>query len=128
MTFCTAINCMDGRVQLPVIRFLMTLWSADYVDSVTEPGPVRLLAEGTDDSLVASILDRVGISVHQHGSRRIAVVGHHDCAGNPEDKAAQARQLSVCVPLLKTRFPETRVIALWVDRHWQVQEVPTDTA
>ncbi|MHC5086790.1 MAG: carbonic anhydrase, partial [Planctomycetota bacterium] len=22
MSFCTAINCMDGRVQLPVIPFL----------------------------------------------------------------------------------------------------------
>jgi len=30
--FATAINCMDGRVQLPVINWLMENLSVDYVD------------------------------------------------------------------------------------------------
>lgn len=48
MSFCTAINCMDGRVQLPVINFLMRRFSVEYVDSVTDAGPVKILAEHTD--------------------------------------------------------------------------------
>ena len=39
MSFCTAINCMDGRVQLPVIRFLQERFKVDYVDVISEPGP-----------------------------------------------------------------------------------------
>ena len=45
MSFCTVVNCMDGRVQLPVIRYLQDRIEVLYVDSVTEPGPVRSLAE-----------------------------------------------------------------------------------
>ena len=44
MIFCTAINCMDGRVQAPVNAYLRTRFNADYVDAVTEPGPALVLA------------------------------------------------------------------------------------
>ena len=37
-TFATAINCMDGRVQLPVIKFLQERFKAEYVDIISEPG------------------------------------------------------------------------------------------
>ncbi len=37
-TFATAINCMDGRVQLPVIAYLKSKYVVDYVDAITEPG------------------------------------------------------------------------------------------
>ena len=83
MRFCTAINCMDGRVQIPVIQYLKDRFDADYVDAVTEPGPNRILAEDADTRIRQSIDRRVGISVEGHGSVGIAVVGHHDCAGNP---------------------------------------------
>ena len=69
--FCTAINCMDGRVQLPVIKFLMEEMKADYVDNITEPGPIKILAERGER--VSAIRDRVDISVKKHGSRYIAV-------------------------------------------------------
>jgi len=41
MEFCTAINCMDGRVQIPVISFLEERFNARYVDVISEPGPNR---------------------------------------------------------------------------------------
>jgi hypothetical protein len=46
--FYTAINCMDGRVQMPVINYLAARFGADFVDSVTEAGPVLYLAEKPD--------------------------------------------------------------------------------
>ena len=74
MSFCTAINCMDGRTQLPVIEFLRRQFDAAYVDSVTEPGPVRILADRADPAAVASIRRRVEISLHKHGSRGIGAL------------------------------------------------------
>ena len=56
MRFCTVINCMDGRVQLPVIRHMKERFNAEYVDSITEPGPNNLFrylqAQGTSDTLL----------------------------------------------------------------------------
>ncbi|MGI9568583.1 MAG: carbonic anhydrase, partial [Desulfobulbia bacterium] len=34
MRFCSVISCMDGRVQLPVIRYLQKRFNVDYVDSI----------------------------------------------------------------------------------------------
>ena len=42
--FCTAVNCMDGRVQKPVLEYLNRVWGSPFVDSVTTAGPVGLLA------------------------------------------------------------------------------------
>lgn len=114
---------MDGRVQLPVIHFLQKRFDAEYVDAVTEPGPNRILAERADKNTVESILHRVGISVHKHGSVGIAVVGHYDCAGNPAGKDEQDSQTHTAVAFLKERYPNVEIIALWVDEDWNVSEI-----
>jgi hypothetical protein len=44
MAFCTAVTCMDGRVQLPVNAYLRERFGADFVDTITEPGPNAVLA------------------------------------------------------------------------------------
>ena len=74
--FCTVINCMDGRVQMPVIEYLKGHFKVPYVDSITEPGPVRVLAEKTDPILLKSILNRIEISIQKHKSVGIALVAH----------------------------------------------------
>ena len=71
--FATAINCMDGRVQVPVIDWLRRQYGADYVDMITEPGPERLLAEGKDLMASASIHRRLEISVNRHNSKLVAI-------------------------------------------------------
>jgi len=43
MSFYTAINCMDGRVQLPVITYLQKRFGVEHVDSITAAGPNRLV-------------------------------------------------------------------------------------
>ena len=123
MSFSTAINCMDGRVQLPVIHFLQAKFNVEYVDSVTEPGPNGILADGTASATIESILARVDISVHQHGSIAVAVVGHHDCAGNPAQKYTQNEQTRASVESLQSRYAAVPVIGLWVDENWTVHEL-----
>jgi hypothetical protein len=123
VTFATVINCMDGRTQLAVNTYLQKRCRAKYIDTVTEPGPVKILAEQTDGALLQSINDRLRISVGQHQSRHIAIVGHHDCAGNPVDEPVQRDQLAKAAAYVKRHFGETEVIRLWVDAKWKVHEI-----
>jgi carbonic anhydrase len=122
-TFATAINCMDGRTQLPVIEWLKAEYGVDYVDSVTEPGPVRILSEACDSSPAKSILGRAAVSINKHGSKHIAVVGHHDCAGNPADEATQMEQIRGAKATIRGWGFEAEVVGLWVDENWQVRKV-----
>src|SRR6056297_3623646 len=123
MSFCTVINCMDGRVQVPVIKYLQERFNADYVDSITEPGPNRVLAEDKDSAQVQSIFDRLWISVEKHNSVGIAIVGHNDCAGNPVPKEAQLRQIEAAVTRMGQSYSDIQIIGLWVDHDWTVHEV-----
>jgi hypothetical protein len=128
VSFCTAVNCMDGRVQLPVIRYLSERFRAEYVDSVTEPGPNAILARRTDAAAVEAIERRVRISIERHKSVGIAVVGHHDCAGNPAGLAEQTRDTLAAVRYLEERFPGIPVIGLWVNHAWEVCEIGSQAA
>lgn len=125
MLFCTVVNCIDGRVQLPVIEFLKKRFSADYVDCITEAGPARILAGETNRRQVQSIIDRIDISIAKHKSNAIAIVGHHDCAAEHVDKQKQLGQLDISVKYLKSQYPAVEVIGLWVDENWSVSEMPS---
>ena len=126
MSFCTVVNCMDGRVQLPVIRYLQERFEVPYVDSITEAGPVRSLAEPVDETVSQPILRRLPIS-RSHGSKVVAVVAHDDCAGNPEDETTQRRQLEEAADFIAGHFPETLVLGLWLSRDWSGFEVTNRT-
>ena len=123
MRFCTVINCMDGRVQLPVIKYLQRRFKADYVDSITEAGPNLILSENISPISVQLILDRLKISIENHNSVEVAIVGHHDCAGNPAPEDDQMRHIQEAVRLLRRQYDNIEVIGLWVDRNWKVHEV-----
>ncbi len=123
MIFYTAINCMDGRVQLPVIEFIQAKFNVDYVDMITEPGPNRILAENAPAHLVESILERVRISVEKHGSTGIVIVGHPDCAGNPTSDKEQDKQTAAAVELLRRHFPNVPVMGVWLDGNRQAKEL-----
>lgn len=123
MKFCTAINCIDGRTQLPVIHFLQKHFKVKYVDMVTEPGPNKILAKKHDTAKVKSILARVRLSVENHKSVGLAIVGHHNCAGNPAVKAQQIVQIKEAVKFLKHQSHGLDVVGLWVDKNWNVRKV-----
>lgn len=123
MKFCTVINCMDGQVQLPVIKYMQTRFKVEFVDSITEPGPNRILAMQSDSVLLQSILTRLKISIEKSNSVGIAVVGHHDCTGNPGLKEEQVVQIQKAVKFLQQRNKKIEVIGLWVDENWNVNEI-----
>ena len=123
MNFCTSIHCMDGRIQEPIIKYLKHNYNVNYVDTITEPGPCRILSQDKDERSIGSIHDRIKISINKHGSRLIAVSGHHDCAGNPCDNQLHQRQIKESTEYLKRNYPKIEIIGLWVNQDWEVKAV-----
>ncbi len=121
--FATAINCMDGRVQMPVTEYIKNKYEVDYVDMITLPGPNKVLAESKDKSTLESIKRCIEISLNLHSSKLIAICGHFDCAGNPANQESQIKQILDAIKVTKLWFPDVRVTGLWVNQSWKVEEV-----
>jgi len=123
MHFCTAINCMDGRIQLPVIKYLQNKFSAKFVDVITEAGPNKVLAEQKEMDKITSIFERIKISTEIHHSTQMEVIGHHDCAKNPFPKEDQIIHIRKAIEFIHRQYNDVEIIGLWVDEDWQVNEV-----
>ena len=123
MRFCTVINCVDGRVQLPVIKYLQQRFNADYVDSITEAGPNLILSEDENTIAAQGIFNKLEISVNKHQSVGFAIVAHHDCAGNPAPRDKQTKQVQKAVELIRQKYEDMEIIGLWVDENWEVHEI-----
>ncbi|MDX1469465.1 MAG: carbonic anhydrase [Acidimicrobiia bacterium] len=119
--FATVLNCMDGRVQRQVADYLANSFEARYIDTITTAGTVRHLATDTDQTI--TLLANLAVSLDKHGSSQIAVVAHHDCAGNPIADNAQIEQLGEAIGRIRDNYPELEVIALWVDTNWAIERV-----
>lgn len=121
--FGTAINCMDGRVQLPVINWLKDKYSLDYIDMITEPGPEKILSQGKPEQ-VESIKSRVLISVNAHGSDTIFIAAHHDCAGNPVSQDEHIRQVRECLKIVRSwNLPVKNITGAWINDNWSIERL-----
>ncbi len=123
MRFCTVINCVDGRVQLPVISYLQKRFKVDYVDSITEAGPNLILSEYKNMVSIETIFNKLKISIEKHNSVGIGIVGHYDCAGNPATQDNQIRHIQKAIKLLRQQYENIEIIGLWVDKNWEVHEI-----
>lgn len=123
MSFYTAVNCMDGRLQLPVISYLQERFGIQYIDMITEPGPVAILSENPGSDAAKSIFRRIAISIDKHNSVGIAVVVHHDCAGNPVSEKVQREQLRKSMDAIGEVYPDMKIIGLWSDETWSITEI-----
>jgi len=120
--FGTAINCMDGRVQQPMIDWMTKEFGLDYVDMITEPGPDKIVASGTREQ-VEAVRQKVAISVEKHGSRHVVIMGHDDCAGNPVSREDHISDIKRAMQVIKMwNFPVT-IYGIWMDINWQVEVI-----
>lgn len=113
--FGTAVNCMDGRVQEAVSSWMRERYQVQWIDTITEAGPVAALARG-DESILAGIRFRADISIQAHESVGMCVAGHEGCAGMPPNLTHDdeiAITLSAAKVLRKC-YPQLPVAALWV--------------
>ena len=114
---------MDGRIQGPIQEYLKNSYNVKYVDTITEPGPCRIIAENKDSNAINSVLQRVKISVNVHKSNLIAISGHFDCAGNPCEAEVQKGQIKQSIENFKYLYPNTEIVGLWFDSNWQVNSL-----
>ncbi|MHC4662293.1 MAG: carbonic anhydrase [Planctomycetota bacterium] len=117
--FATAINCMDGRVQQPVINYLKSTYGVDFVDMITEAGPDGILA--SESELAENIRKRVAISVEKHGSQVILIAGHADCAGNPVSEAEHKEHVKCSVDVINSWAFSAKVIGAWIGKDWSIE-------
>lgn len=120
--FATAINCMDGRVQLPVISWMKKQFDVQYIDMITEAGPEKMINEGTEQE-VESIQSRIQVSYEAHGSKVVAIIGHHGCAGNPVPKDEKLAQIKKSVDTVNSWGYQMDVLGLYVNENWEVEPV-----
>lgn len=114
---------MDGRIQEPLLRYIRDRYGVEFVDTITEPGPCAILAGDRGNPLARSISNRIDISLDRHGSRLICISGHHDCAGNPVPRSVQEQQIRESADILRKQYPQSRVVMLWINEEWQVEEL-----
>ena len=69
------------------------------------------------------IFEKLEISISKHKSVGIAIVGHHDCAGNPAPKEEQVGHLHKSIQLIQKEFKNIEIIGLWLDEHWNILEL-----
>ena len=120
--FGTAINCMDGRTQIPVSDWIKEKYNIDYIDTITEPGVDKVMSSA-DVGKLEQVKSKVLISINKHGSTVIAVAGHHDCAGNPVSKEEHISQIKKSVDTIKSWELTAQVVGLWVNENWKIEPV-----
>ena len=98
-------------------------YAAKYVDTITEAGPCKILADNNNEISVNSIIERVEISIRKHKSKLIAISGHHDCAGNPVSREVQIEQLSIASQRIRAKYPECQVNAVYINDRWQCEDL-----
>ena len=122
MSFYTAINCMDGRIQEPVANYIKKKYSVLFVDMITGIGPVKILSNKKIENL-EPIISCIDISLKKHESKGIAIVAHYDCAGNPIPDEEQKKLLQKAVTFLMKKYINVSVCGLWVNKNWTVEKI-----
>jgi hypothetical protein len=122
--FGTAINCIDGRTQQPIIDYIKQNYGVDVVDMITFPGADAIFSNDQRHVEASLARDSASISVEKHNSKIIAVVGHYDCAGNPGDKNYHYMQIrKALLEISSWKIFNAKIIGLYVNDKWQVEEV-----
>ncbi len=118
--FAAAINCIDGRVQVPLLEFIRKNYKVDYVDMVTVPGPDKVLSEYRDSREIESVKKKVLISYGKHNSRLIFIAGHDDCAANPCGKKEHLRQIREAARNISKWNIDAKIHGIWLDKAQKV--------
>jgi hypothetical protein len=105
-SFATAINCMNGGTQIPVIDHVKRRFHVDYVDMATEPGRSEFLQSGKKTQ-------RIDPSGRDSKSQRPSIVR----------KKTQLEQIACSIETVRSWEFKAEIIGLWVDEHWTAREI-----
>jgi hypothetical protein len=122
MIFATSINCIDGRIQLPVSNWIKQKYSVDYVDVITHPGSDKIMGEKNIEG-ISEIKTKTLVSINAHNSKLVVISGHHDCAGNPVSKEMHLTQIKKSINIIKSWNCPVTVIGVWINDQWEIEEI-----
>ena len=122
MSFYTAVNCMDGRIQESVTNYIKKKYNVLFVDMITDAGPVKIFSDKKTENL-KSIISCIDISLKNHKSKGIAIVAHYDCAGNPISDEEQKKLLKKAVTFLVSEYINVSICGLWVNKNGEVEKI-----
>lgn len=127
-SFFTSVGCMDGRAQCSVAKWGRERFGVKFVDAITEAGLVGLLArKKPNQSLIASIKNKINISLEKHHSKGIVVHGHEDCAGNPVSNNQHKKDVLKSAKIIGLLIQNnTQIIPVFVEsrgENWVIEEL-----
>ena len=122
MTTCgIVLGCMDGRAQ-GLEEKLKKDWHVDKVDTITRAGAVGIIIKENSGTGTSSdkfgyedICRHIEISINDHDSTHLAVVGHADCAGHPVLDDDQKNYINSAVEILSKKY-HLKVNGIWIGR------------
>ena len=115
--FATSVSCIDGRIQIPLAKWIKENYSVDYVDTITEPGIDKTI---TENSVFESIKTKVSISINAHKSELVVLSGHYDCAANQVSNEKHIELIKKGIEVISSWNLGVKVIGVWVDDSWNV--------
>ena len=118
--FATSVSCMDGRIQIPLAKWIKENFSVDYVDAITEPGVDKSIIK---DSIIESIKTKVGISINAHKSELVILSGHYDCAANQVSNEKHIEMIKKGIEVISSWNLGVKVIGVYVNDSWNVNAV-----
>lgn len=124
--FATVINCMDGRIQLQVNKYVSETYKTPYIDTITLAGPCKVISDNKKASILENLKFRIDISLQNHKSEYIAIVGHADCAGVPESNEVHIQYILDAAHKLIKWYPNVLVEAIWLDDNFELQKLNID--
>ena len=118
--FATSVSCIDGRIQIPLAKWIKENYSVDYVDTITEPGVDKTI---TENSVFESIKTKVSISINAHKSELIVFSGHYNCAANQVSNEEHIELIKKGIGVISSWNLGAKVIGVWVDDSWNVNTI-----
>ena len=118
--FATSVSCIDGRIQIPLTKWIKENYSVDYVDTITEPGIDKTI---TENSVFESIKTKVSISINAHKSELIVLSGHYDCAANQVSNEEHIELIKKGIEVVSSWNLGVKVVGVWVDDSWNVNTI-----
>ena len=118
--FATSVSCIDGRIQIPLTKWIKENYSVDYVDTITEPGVDKTI---TENSVFESIKTKVSISINAHKSELIVFSGHYNCAANQVSNEEHIELIKKGIGVISSWNLGAKVVGVWVDDSWNVNTV-----
>ena len=125
-----ALVCADGRLHQGCVKYNEQIAEAlgvDVVDEVAVPGPDGLFKKGREGERKAT-LGWLKLLIAAHHPTAIALVGHYQCAGNPESDAEHDVDAATAAAALKKELgfvgEIVAISTVWhSDSEWSLKKV-----